>query len=99
MTKAWSRALLYPLSMFLISNGQKISWSKNVSQILFDGSDNPLLKMGTYIPGYRGPDKFAWFYKVIIEEFLKVHLSQKTLFNFSFPFHSEMERRSSTTLI
>lgn len=66
MTKTWNRWVLYGLSMFLRTNAQQVWWTKNVSQLLFDGFENPIQQISTYIPGYDGPDKFGYMYGVSI---------------------------------
>ncbi|KAL0269250.1 UNVERIFIED_CONTAM: hypothetical protein PYX00_007054 [Menopon gallinae] len=63
MAKDANRFFLIPISMMLRTTGQEIWWTKNVSELLFEGFVNPLQTLGVYVKGQNTPDRFGFFYK------------------------------------
>lgn len=64
ITRTWKRFFLYPVSVALVTSGQQLTWTKNVSELLFEGFDNPIQNLGSYVPGNAVEEKFGFFYKV-----------------------------------
>lgn len=60
----WKRYYQLPLGLALASSNQKLTWTKTVRELLFDGFDNAIQNIASYIPGFPALDKFGWFYKV-----------------------------------
>lgn len=64
MAKDANRFFLIPISMMLRTTGQQVWWTKNVSELLFDGFVNPVQTLGVYVKGPSAPDRFGFFYRV-----------------------------------
>ncbi|XP_075225476.1 protein croquemort-like [Lycorma delicatula] len=62
----WHYILKKSLSLGLTSTGQKMSITKTVNELLFEGYSDTLLNLARKMPAFKGVeipfDKFGWFY-------------------------------------